>query len=425
MTARAPRFWQEPWLIGVLLVACPPLGLVLLLRTPEATRTRKALALLGLTFLALVLIGMEADTGGASKALRRLRTEIWLQAGRGLLRGGAPGWAAQAAARARALAPEPYRAAWLQTRAARELGDREAARSFLADAVVEEGKLREAAPPLWLVAYGHLCLEAGEVEEVDRVLEVFTGVRAKRAGAPLLRAARLRGQGRLREAEEQARTLVDDFVLARLGEAYWEIAAIAAARGDPLRAAYFALESFRHGAPVPEREVREQLGQWCQQAGVPRPPAMAFLRALSLRGPFGARGRPTDHESEVADRICERLLERDPDFWAGDLVLHTRGSHAFYQLEDYPRAAAFYEAVLRDYPRAETRCRCSYQLARAHQEQEQWGKAEIQAQRAIEACPGDLGVSARGLLNKIRRQRLADEDPASPGASGAERPEEE
>jgi tetratricopeptide (TPR) repeat protein len=271
--------------------------------------------------------------------------------------------------------------------------------------VKRDGKIRKQVSPEWLVEYGRLCLDQGKLEEVDEVLEKLDGVRAKRAGAPLLRAAKLRREGKLREAEDQARRLILDFLLPRLGEAYWEIAEIASARQDALSAAYFGLESFRHGAPLPRHVVLARLETWCQQAGVEPAPMRAFFQAIELRGPFGARGRPTKLESEQADKLCERLLKLYPDFWAGDLVLHTRGSHFFYQEEDWERSLEFYQAALERYPRGETRCRCSYQIARAYQKLERLTEAEVQVQRALEDCSGDLAQSARGLLGKIRRER--------------------
>lgn len=399
-------------------MAVPPLGLLLLALTPEVTRAKKLLVVAGLALVALVLIGMEAESQGASEGLRQFRAEVWQRAAEGLYRSGDLAAAEVAAWNSAELDLEAYGAHHLIAKIAAERQDKVGQEFHLSAAVMGGDGIRKRVPPEWLMEYGKVCLEAGKSAEVDKVLEKLEGARGKRAGAPLLQAMRMRQRGRLREAEDLARRLVDDFILPRLGEAYWELAEIAAVRGDSLSAAYFALESFRHGAPYPREVVWQRLQTWCGEAEVDLAPVRAFFAALQIRGPFGARGRPTELEGTVADRLCAEILEKYPDFWAGDLVLHTRGSHFFYQEENWEKALELYRQVLERYPRGETRCRSSYQMARALGKLERFGEAEIQAQCSMDVCTGDLRLSARQLLGKIRRQRA---QASSEGEDQAER----
>jgi tetratricopeptide (TPR) repeat protein len=369
-------------------------------------RLRKLVVVGVLTLVVLALIGAEAETGAVTKEWASLRSLLWRKAATGLLRGGSIDLAGEAGRRVRSIDPTGGDA-WVLSEVADKQEKTAAARQLRREAVTSaDGAFRKNSPPRWLVEHGRDLLEAGELAKVEKVLEHLKGVRAKRAGAPLLRAAWLRTQGKLTEAEDQARRLVEDFVLSRLGEAYWEVARIAEARKDSLTAAYFALESFRHGAPVKEAVVRKHLEGWCRDAGVNPVPARAFLRALSIRGAFGARGRPTKLEGQVADRICQRLMEKNPDFWAGDLVLHTRGSFFFYQEKKWELALGLYQESVERFPKGESRCRCLYQSARSLRKLKRLGDAEVAAQRALDACSGNLGESARSLLTKIRRQRL-------------------
>lgn len=405
-TPAPPRFWHEPWLVAMAALVLPPLGLLLLASTPEVERGKKwaLVALVGL-FL-LVFAAVESRTGEFQGMFREFRSRVLEKAARGLAREGRLGEARQMAVRANDLAPERKGTAWTASEVARKAGDVAGRRRWLEVACRgDDGALRDKAPARWLVELGRIYLRAGELERVDEVLGELEGARGKMAGAPALRAGRLLASQRPDEAEDQARRLVVDFVVDRFGEAYWEVARAAEARGDPLTAAYFYLEAYRHGCEAGYPEVAETLAARCKEAGVAPEPALAFLRALAIRGPFG--GREVDPETAAeADRQAARVLEKAPGFWAGDLVLHTRASYRFYQLEDWEGALGLYQESLDRYPRGETRCRTLYQTVRALRKLERLDEAEIRAQETVRACPGEMATSARHELGRIRRQRL-------------------
>ncbi len=394
----APRFWHEPWVGAFLLVALPPLGWLAITRSPQVDEDWKRVLKLMVGVLVLSLVGTEVGTGALSSAWRHGLGFLSKVAARGLLRAGRLDDAKRAADRARRLLPEDRSVAWTSAAIAAADGDGAGELALLEQAVGRDDP-GVRAPPQWTVALGRAYLERGDLEGVDRCLESLKGYAGRAAGGATLRAARLLAAGKASEAEDAARRVILDFDVSTFADAYEEVARSRAARERWEEAAYFALEAFRHD-PTREHLVAE-VRSHVAKAGGDHVPWRAFRQACWIRGPIGG-GQAVD--SEAADRLAGHVLERYPDFAAGDLVLHSRGSYWFYEKKDHERALGFYREGLERFPAGETRCRTLHQSARCLIELERFEEAVAAARQVQDECPGDLAGAARGLEARARRR---------------------
>lgn len=417
-----PRLTDEPWVVGLLLLLFPPLGLVRLATTPELGRRVKVAAFTLLSILALFVIGVETSSHELRDLARDFLGAAHQRAALGLLREGHLEEAEHHATWAASLAPDEVAVAHTRARVARARGDGTTERYWLEVATLEEEARgdasapaspstsaplpRRAAHPRWLIELGWLRLEDGDLDGADAILDALPERARRRAGPWPLRAALLRARGDPDGARDVARRPVDDFRIDHFGDAYWQLAEAEADRGFPRRAAYFGLEAIRHGQRRPARQAaREQVMAWAEAAEEDLVAVRAFLTALRLRGGEARPNRVDEEGMGVADKVLERLDRDRPGFLAGDLLLHTRGSYRFYQLEDYVAAEDIYRQSVQRYPEGETYCRCLFQIFRCREEREDFEGAEAAAYEVMSECPGSLAGSARQRLRGLAAER--------------------
>lgn len=410
--ARAPRFYHEPWVVALVTLMVPPLGIAALIGSPRLSMRAKLATSGGLIFLGLLIAGVEAETHGISRLVSEVRAEALARSANGWMRMGDPARAEAAARQAYALLPWPryaYEVAEVLRRSGREFSAERGVWLRLAVRPDEPDASRRAA---WTVAYGRWLLgedvraaPKARRDAVRVVLTMLDGYAGRAAGSAALRAALLRAEGDPRGAEDAARRVLLDFDTDAFADAYEEIARARMQRGDALGAAYFAAESFRHDT---ERDdLVPFLKEAVEAAGEPWVPWRAFVRACRIRGPLDPDAEEVG--SRVGDAMMQKLLERRPRFPGFDLLLHARGSRDFYETKDYEAALASYQEAVREAPRGEVWCRCLYQVARTYEKLEKWPEGVRAARRAARECAGDLAGASRGLAKRIQRKQREEE----------------
>lgn len=427
-----PRLTDEPWVVGLLMLLFPPLGLVRLATTPEIGRSVKIGAFALLTIFVLFVIGVETSSHELRDLAKDFLGAAHQRAALGLLREGRLAEAEAHATWASSLAPDQAVVAHTRARIARAREDTAAARYWLEVAALEEGSRadpaapapapasasapateatsapvpRGAADPRWLVELGWLRLDDGDLDGAEALLDAIPAPARRRAGPWPLRSAVLRKRGDLEGARDMARQPVDDFRIEFFGDSYWQLAKAEGRRHHPLRAAYFGLEAIRHGQTrLAYPKARRRVLSWAKRADQDPAPVQAFLTALRLRGGEARPDRVDEEGMAVADRLLEHLDRVRPDFFAGDLLLHTRGSYRFYQLEDYAGAEDLYRQAVTRFPDGETYCRCLFQIFRCREEREDLAGAEQAAYRVMGDCPGSLATAARRRLGRLQAEQ--------------------
>ncbi len=368
------------------------------------SRSQKLVVMACLTLVLVSLAGIEWQKRWIRDAVSEFATDFHYRASQGFFRADQLEAARKEADAALHWDPDQPYVQHLKFQILKALGQPEEAKRWLRKSITRDEKISPDSPPRWRVELGYWELLKGDMKAVDELLATLSGRAAKAAGAPILRAARQRQKGKLAPAESLARRLIADFYLTRYGEVYRELALIAAERKDYRQAAYLGLEGIRHGGAGDLEKEEKAVLNWSRLAGVDPLATRSFLKALRLRGLGPSPDKVDLKGAEVADGLLAHLLKKEPDFFARDLALHSRGSYWYYQKKDYAKALKHYQKAVRATPTGAVGCRCRFQIFRCYEEEKDLPEAEKAAYKVMKACPGDLALRASDRLRRLKKR---------------------
>lgn len=401
---RAPRFYHEPWVVAFAMVACPPLGVILLWGSGRIERRFKYASTGVFIFAVLAVAGAEEETSFLQRAFERTGGIVCERAARGFLRIDRPARAREMVEWALSFQPDGGTIAYTGARVAAALGDEVGRGRWLHMAVrpEEEDVPRARA---WIRELGKYHVERGNLAGAKKALALLEDGPEPSISGGVLRASIEIAEGKPRRAERSARRVIRAFVAGGLAPAYAEISRARAVLDDHEGAAVMALESYRHDV---DRDLREPIQAFAEAGGLDPVPFRAAAAAYHLRGSFGSP-LLEQGDSAASERLLAAIAKRHPDFPAIDGVLHSQASHWFYEAEDFEKALGIYRVIVDEHPGAETWCRALVQMAKCHGELEQYPEALRTLQRVEADCPGGLQrMAERVRADLVVRKRLAD-----------------
>jgi len=363
--AQGPRWYHEPWAVGVMGVLVPPVGFLLLwLSVQVSFRWKLAISVL-VVAVAAGVGWLEYEDGVWSGAWRSLMAEACRSAGDALMEDGRQ---AEAEARFRqALVLEPTEP-WphynlgvgllKRKRTAEALTEFATARQ-LAMEDVEDNEwsfVRASLEMVWVLLDQQKTVQARAV--MDELHEKSKYPLATVPRYRLVKARLFALRHDVAAARGEVRQILNEMHTDWFGRAYECLADIEAGEGDVRGELYFLCEAlrYREGEAELERRVLATAQTWGkQQAAVG-----AYVRVMrNRRSPDGA---------ETTVKALLKIVEDCPDFVFADGCIYTAAYCYYTHLKDYDRAAKLYERVAGEYPRSESLGKALWQAASCYRE---------------------------------------------------------
>ena len=353
-----PRWYHEPWAIGILFVLLPPLGFLCLWLSVELAFRRKLLLSLTLLFIVASLAFLEwhyatfswtycellasakRELGSKSKELPPLRRAIELMHQEPLNRLALAGVLLEKGDL------EGARANFIAARSLYQKEERSRSRGFaqsslgLVEALMEDGAFERARSQLELLQ-----------QEYNFSLSSF-----RRYG--LIRARLLIDEGKLGLAENELRQLIKEFHSSLFGECYELLARIRELEGERHRELYFLCEALRYREGEPELEQR--ILRCAREQSRNLLPFRAYVRAM--------RYRRCSFAAETTAKLLLKIVRCHKDFIFADGCIYTAAYCYFAHEEDYHRAYKLYERVAKEYPDSESFGKALWQASLCYEE---------------------------------------------------------
>jgi len=247
-------------------------------------------------------------------------------------------------AKAEAAAPHAPDILLVKARFAQAQGLRAEAQGLLRQVLEETGDRSDVLREL-----GQGELAAGNAAEAAQLFERLVARPDRQPGDYLLQAQSAEARGRLtqaREAVAQALTLAPDFPAARLADIRLDLRE---QKAEAARKKMDALKAMAPASPVPDLLATE--GQLLLLEKKPSEAIDLYRQAFeaqpsSERAVQLARVQAAAGQSEAAVKTLEAWVERSPKDYGARFVL----ADSYSKLDQPERAAALYEALLKDAP---------------------------------------------------------------------------
>ena len=355
-----PRWYHEPWAIGVFSVLFPPLGFLFLWLSATVTLGRKLL--LSLFVLAGVLgCGfLEWQYATFTNSYILLISSAYRSVGRALADDDKLKEAEASFRRALKIDPQEQlnhidlAICLYDQKRILEAKNHFATGRNLVSKRRRKGSRSYVRATLGLV---EILIDEKRHGAAQELLEDLQGQsRVPFASMPRYRVCRARlfmVKAEFQQARNELRQVIHEFHVDWLGRVYEQLAKLSALVGDIDRELYFLCEALRYREG--ERELEQSIIECAKKNEKEIAPFKSYINAMRYR-------REEMGGAETAKVLLE-IVEEYPDFIFADGCIYTAAYCYFSHEKDYHRAYKLYERVAAEYPESESLGKALWQAA--------------------------------------------------------------
>ena len=360
-----PRWYHEPWAIGVFSVLFPPLGFLCLWLSQAISLSRKLLLSL-VVVLGVVVCGfLEWQYATFTASYVTLLSSAHRSVGRAFAD------------------DEKLSKAEVSFRRALEIDPQEELNHIdLAICLFDQKKFKEAkvhfATGRKLVPQKRLRRSRSHVRATLGLVEIL--IEEKRHGAaqklleqlqtqshvpfatmPRYRVSRARlfmAKAEYQLARNELRQVINEFHSDWLGRVYEQLAKLSALEGDNRKELYFLCEALRYREG--EKELEAAIIECAKRNGEVLAPFRSYINAM--------RYRRQETGGAATAKVLLGIVEEYPDFIFADGCIYTAAYCYFSHEKDYHKAYKLYERVAKEFPQSESVGKSLWQAAICYRE---------------------------------------------------------